>query len=134
MIGLDWIGGLLGKIPEVVGTYFTERQKLKSAEKMRELELKDAIHKRQVDLIAQGLAADATWEVEQIKNSGWKDEYVLIVLSIPLIGCFVPGLAPYILRGFEILSQTPQWYQWLILLIFAAIYGIRVWRRQQSDT
>jgi hypothetical protein len=131
---LDWIGGLLGKLPEAVGNYFNEKQKLASAEKIREIELKDALHRRQVELIAQGLAADATWELEQIRNSGWKDEYVLIVLSIPLIGCFVPGLAPYVLRGFEILSQTPSWYQWLIGVIFTAVYGVRIWRRQQSDT
>lgn len=131
---VEWLGALIGTIPKAVGDYFNERQKLKSAEKLRDLEFKDALHKRQVELISQGLAADATWEIEQIKNSGWKDEYVLIVLSIPLIGCFVPGLDVYILRGFEVLGTTPQWYQWLIGLIFTAVYGIRVWRRQQSDT
>jgi len=26
--------------------------------------------------------------------------------------------------------MTPDWYQWLILSVFAAIYGIRVWRRK----
>ena len=131
---LDFLGGLLGKLPEAVGNYLNTRQQLQSAERIRETELKDAMHKRRLELIAQGLAADATWETEQIQNSGWKDEYVLIVLSIPLIGCFIPATAPWVLKGFEILSKTPQWYQWLILLIFTAVYGIRIWRRQQSDT
>jgi len=131
---LDWIGGVLVKVPEAIATYFNEKQKLASAEKIREIELKDALHQRQVALISQGLAADATWELEQIRNSGWKDEYVLIVLSIPLVGCFIPGLDVHVLRGFEVLAQTPSWYQWLIGIIFTAVYGVRVWRRQQSDT
>lgn len=130
---MNWLGLLTG-IPEAIGTYFNERQKLKSAEKLRQLELDDAMHKRKIELISQGLAADASWEIEQIKASGWKDEWVLIIISIPLIMCFIPGLVGYVLAGFQALQETPQWYQWLILLIFTAVYGIRIWRRNQSDT
>ena len=125
---------LLSGVPQAIADYFNERQKLKSAEKIRELELDDALHQRKIELIAKGLAADATWESEQIANSGWKDEYVLIVISIPLIGCFIPGLDTYILRGFQVLAQTPGWYQLIVVTIFFAVYGVRYWRRQQSDT
>jgi hypothetical protein len=131
---VNWIGELLGKVPVAIADYFNERQKLKSAERVRRMDLEDAIHVRRVELISKGLAADATWEVEQIKNSGYKDEWVLGVISVPLILCFIPGLDVYVLRGFTVLQQTPDWYQWLVLLIFTAIYGIRIWRRQQSDT
>jgi hypothetical protein len=118
----------------VVTDYLKARAEIKSRERTRKLELEDAIHARRVELIKQGLAADASWEELQIRSSGWKDEYVLIVLSIGMIGCFVPGCAPYVLAGFAALSQTPNWYQWLIVLIFTAVYGIRIYRRQQSDT
>jgi len=130
---MNWLS-LLGGIPEAIGTYFNERQKLRSVEKVRKMEFEDALHKRRCDLISQGLAADASWEIEQIRNSGNKDEWVLFLLSIPLVGCFIPGIAAYILAGFEILETTPEWYRWLIMLIFTAIFGIRIWRRQQSDT
>lgn len=128
------LSGLLGTLPQAIADYLTKRLETKAAEKQRELELRDAIHKRQVELVQAGLAADATWEIEQIRNSGWKDEYVLLVLSIPLVGCFIPGLDAFVLRGFEVLGMTPGWYQTLIVLVFGAIYGIRIWRRQQSDT
>ena len=126
----DIVSGLSAPVVD----FFKARQELKSKERQQKLELKDAQHKRQVELISQGLAADATWEIEQIKNSGWKDEYVLIVLSSPMILCFVPWTAPYVLQGFEILERTPDWFRWLVVMVFAAIYGIRVWRRQQYDT
>jgi hypothetical protein len=125
---------IVGALTGPVASYFTERSKLKSAEKVRKMELEDAFHKRKLELLSQGLVADATWEIEQIKNSGWKDEWVLILLSIPLIGVFIPPLSPYMLKGFQVLEETPDWYRWLILLIFTAIYGIRIWRRQQYDT
>lgn len=125
---------ILGAPIEAVKDYLVKRMELKAEDKKQERELKAAMHERQVELIKQGLAADATWEIEQIRNSGWKDEYVLLLLSIPLIGCFIPKVQKYILQGFEVLSHTPDWYRWLILLIFTAIYGIRIWRRQQSDT
>ncbi len=119
---------------QVVADYFTKRDEIKSKERLRKVELEDAIHQRKVELIKAGLAADASWELEQIRSSGWKDEWVMIILSIPLILVFIPISQPYVLGGFRALEQTPSWYQWLILLIFTAVYGIRIYRRQQSDT
>lgn len=130
---MNWLS-ILGDIPGAVATYFNKRQEIKAEAQKRKDEFEDAIHKRRIELIAQGLAADASWELEQIRNSGWKDEYVLIVLSVPLVMCFIPGLDTFVLRGFGVLGQTPDWYQWLIGVIFTAVYGIRIWRRQQSDT
>lgn len=130
---MNWLN-LLAGIPQAAADFFKARLEAKSKERIRSLELEDAIHSRRIDLIKQGLAADASWELEQIRASGWKDEWVLLLVSIPLIGCFIPGVAPYILTGFGILETTPEWYRWLLLIILPAVYGIRVWRRQQSDT
>lgn len=125
---------ILGAPFEAASKYLTRRMELKAEARAQERQIKAAQVQRQIELIQQGLAADATWELEQIKSSGWKDEYVMIVLSIPLIMCFIPGLAMYVSLGFTALSATPQWYQWLVLMVFAAVYGIRIWRRNQSDT
>lgn len=78
----------------------------------------------------KNIDADSAWEQASIANSGWKDEFVLIVLSIPLLLVFVPPLAPAVLQGFAVLDGTPEWYRWLLVMIYAATYGIRVWRRQ----
>lgn len=78
----------------------------------------------------QSEGRDHEWELESIRNSGWKDELVIVILSLGMVGAFVPGLAPYVLEGFEILNQTPEWYRWLVVMIYAATFGIRVWRRK----
>lgn len=134
------IGSLLKNITEPVVAYFNTRQELKSKERIRKEELKDAIHQRQVDLIKEGLHADMNWEMEFAKQAqtSWKDEYTLIVVSIPAILAFVktswldgPTLVG---QGFQALAQTPLWYQTLLISLFMATVGIRWWRRNQSDT
>lgn len=136
----DIIGTLLKNVTEPVVAYFNTRQELKSKERIRKEELKDALHQRQMDLAKQGLTADMNWEqtfAEQAQAS-WKDEYTLIVVSIPAILAFVkvpwldgPGI---VTSGFAALSQTPLWYQGMLLSLFLATVGIRYWRRSQSDT
>jgi hypothetical protein len=98
------------------------------------MEYQEAVHTRKIELIKLGLHADATWELEQIRSAGWKDEYVLLVLSIPLVMCFIPGLDTFVHKGFAALDTTPTWYQFLVPMVFAAVFGIRTWRRNQSDT
>ena len=128
--------GILGKLPQAAATYFTRRAELKAEALKQERELRDALHQRQVDLVKAGLAADATWEIESLRAhaGGWKDEFVLLVLSAPLVMCFIPGMAKYVKAGFDALADTPWWYPTAVLSVFLATYGIRWWRRQQSDT
>ena len=80
------------------------------------------------------------WEMEFAKQAAtsWKDEYTLLVVSIPAVLAFislpwVDGPA-VVLAGFTALAQTPGWYQLLLVTMFFATVGIRYWRRTQSDT
>ena len=57
----------------------------------------------------------------------WKDEFLTILMSIPVIMCFIPPLADHALKGFEILEQTPEWYRLAFLGIVAASFGLRLW-------
>lgn len=134
---LDWIKALLGKgIVEPVANYYTRKQELRQARFEAQLKAEQAAGDRRAQLIREGLAADSTWELESIRAhaGGWKDEFVLLVLSAPLIMCFIPGLAPYVKAGFDALAVTPWWYPTATLSVFLATYGIRWWRRQISDT
>jgi hypothetical protein len=120
------LGNLGGKVVEAIDS----RGQRKHEQKVQALELEKLRHSKQIELIQQGQQMDNAWELEQIKNSGWKDEFVLLLLSIPLVMSFIPKMQPYVVEGFAALSTTPEWYQWLILAVFTAVYGIRVWRRK----
>lgn len=70
---------------------------------------------------------ESQWENLMAKGSdtSWKDEYWTIVLSIPLVLCFFPEYNQYVINGFEALSKTPEWYQYLLMAAIAASFGLR---------
>lgn len=127
---------IFSQVLKPIGDYFGRRQEIKAQEHANELKALEAQGDRRAALIRDGLAADMAWETEfaqQARNS-WKDEYTLIVVSIPLVMAFIPGLAVYVAAGFTAFASTPMWYQIMVQTIFYATYGIRLWRRTISDT
>lgn len=142
---MSWWKAIIGGDGVVgpVANYFTRRQEIKaqklqmeSQERVKMHELKMAQYERQIQLHREGLTADANWEMEFARqaSSSWKDEYTLIVTSTPAWLCFIPGGAPIVAAGFDALSRTPAWYQFVLITLFLATVGIRYWRRSQSDT
>ena len=131
------ITSILGRgIVDPVLTYLSRREELKQARFEAQLKAEIAAGDRRAQLLSQGLAADANWEMEFARQAAtsWKDEYTLIVVSIPAVMAFVPGYAPIVAAGFAALGNTPAWYQIALLSMFLATVGIRYWRRSQSDT
>ena len=141
MSPLDWIKALLGKgLVEPVADYYKRKQELKQAKFEANLKFEQAKGDRQAQLIREGLAADANWEMEFARqaSASWKDEYTLLVVSIPAVLAFfrtewVDG-PRVVADGFAALTATPTWYQILLCSMFGATVGIRWWRRTQSDT
>ena len=125
---------LLGTLVSPITNFFTRRAEIAAQSQQLKLKLADAVAQRQTDLITQGKADDAAWELQSLRNAGWRGSLELIVITIPLVMCFIPGLDKYVQAGFAALSRTPPWFQWLFLTIYCANYGIRLWRRNQSDT
>jgi len=131
------LGNLLGKM---VGgdtgagiiSFFNKRQELKQELSLAKLEGEIAAQRAKNEYRVKDLEYDAQWELEQIKNSGWKDEFTLLLLSLPLVLVFIPPTQQLVLDGFAVLEQCPDWYKGLIVMILAATYGIRIWRRQDA--
>lgn len=121
----EFVSGLIGPAADAYKARTEAKHRLALAKIEAELKAEQAWAEWRV----KNIDSDAAWEQASIANSGWKDEFVLLVLSIPLVLVFVPVTAPSVLRGFEVLESTPEWYRWLAVMIYAATYGIRVWRR-----
>jgi len=110
-IGKEWLQG---------------RSKLKAVELENKIKLAQAKTEAQIALMANKQAADVAWENLSITNSGWKDEWFTILLSIPMILCFIPGGAAYVEAGFNALNQsTPDWYQYAFLVAVASSFGFK---------
>ena len=119
------IAKLLGSLPEEVAGYYRDKQKLKHELKLEKIKSEVAREKARADAASKLAEREAEWELEQIRNSGWKDEYWTIVLSAPVVLVFIPWFQPYIAGGFVSLEQAPEWYLVAVGTAIAAAFGVR---------
>ena len=67
----------------------------------------------------------------EARQSDWKDEFVLLVLTAPILviawGVFSddPSASAKIKEFFEQFQQLPSWFTNLWILVVASIYGIK---------
>lgn len=89
--------------------------------------LKQATAEAQSRIIEKSVDHENKWEeiMAASSDTSWKDEYWTIVLSVPMVMCFIPGLQPYVISGFAALDRTPEWYQYLMLTAVLAAFGLR---------
>ena len=114
---------LLGPVVDIVSTSvkgFVDTKKAKAEQKVTEIKAK-------TELMHQQIKGEADWDLEAIKNTqgSWKDEYLAILFSIPLLLCFIPFTVEYVERGFTALQQTPDWYKYTLGVIVSASFGIK---------
>lgn len=126
---LSWI---TGAPVEQIGEYFKEKQRLKHELRVEELRGKVEWEKAKTRRASESEGRDHEWELMSIQNSGWKDEWVLVVLSIPMILSFIPHTVAYVQMGFAALENTPVWYRITVASIYLATFGLRLWRRDVS--
>ena len=67
----------------------------------------------------------------EARQSDWKDEFVLVVLTLPILviawGVFSddPGASAKIKEFFDQFQQLPSWFTNLWILVVASIYGLK---------
>jgi hypothetical protein len=101
--------------------------KAKMAEVKRESEVKIAETKTNATItrIETGDKHSAQLDEISISTRGWKDDYLLLLVTIPLIMAFVPELLPYAKSGFVALDDLPEWYRWVLLGVYIDTFGFR---------
>ncbi len=113
------VQGLMGVASDAIGGY-VETKKAKAKQKLVQIEAETTIMEKQI-------SGEIDWDVAAQKNSSgsWKDEYLTILFSIPLLLCFLPFTVEYVERGFEALAMTPDWYKYTLGVIVSASFGIK---------
>jgi hypothetical protein len=113
------IQSLAGIAGDAVSGYM-DTKKAKAKQKLMKIEA-------ETSLMEQQIKGEIEWDVEAVKNSGdsWKDEYLTILFSIPLLLCFLPFTVEYVERGFSALAMTPDWYKYTLGIIVSASFGIK---------
>jgi len=82
--------------------------------------------KAKVEIAKRVQAGEQEWNLEQAKNSAgsWKDEWLTILISIPLILAFT-GNEDVVRRGFDALDAMPDFYKTAVGVVFAASFGVQ---------
>ena len=81
----------------------------------------------EAEVMKNASQSTADWERIMAENSAgsWKDEWLTLLFSIPMILCFIPGTVQYVEAGFAALERMPDWYQYTLSVIVAASFGVR---------
>lgn len=118
------VGGTAG---QAVVEYFQQRQKLKQDLELAKLQGKIDLEKAKAQYEIQKLQSDTQLEHDQLTSPGnaLRQDWVLLLLSTPLVMAFIPPLQPYVDQGFSVLDKCPVWYRATTVTILLAIYGIR---------
>lgn len=113
---LTLIGGIVSPVTELLSKRNDNKAKIKV---------------RNIERIVNATDKIAEWELIQAENGAhsWKDEFWTIVLSIPAIGCFIPGGAEVMVEGFEAMKAMPDFYQYWLSVAVLAAFGMRVLKR-----
>ena len=117
------IGALIGPIAGLAST-FLEGHLAKSK---ANTDMKVAEAKAKANVMERQATGEIDWDLEAIKGSqnSWKDEWLVILFSIPLILAFIPGGEEIVQNGFAQLDKMPEWYQYSLGVIIAASFGVR---------
>ena len=117
------IQALIGPLANLAGTWFqnkVEKTKADGLAKVAEAKARATVAEKVAagEVAWEGKMADATVD-------SWKDEFALVVLLLPAILVFLPGMKDYVKDGFVILASLPEWYQYLLYIAISASFGIK---------
>ena len=115
---------LIGPLTELAGGWLKGKADAQAAD--AKLKLTEAEAKAKIMLSKETSVAD--WEriMAQGSQSSWKDEYLVILFSIPLILVFTGEWGRTVVaEGFAALEVMPQWYQYTLGVIVSASFAVR---------
>tara|TARA_R110002096_G_scaffold191758_1_gene373226 strand:+ start:341 stop:718 length:378 start_codon:yes stop_codon:yes gene_type:complete len=116
------IGMLLGPIAEVAKTWIGGKVEVAKAKSQANLETTKA----RAEVMKKVAAGELDWNqtMAEASNKSWKDEWLTILVSIPLILAFT-GHEAIVTRGFAALETMPDFYKTAVGVVFAASFGIQ---------
>jgi len=116
---------ILGPLIEIGREWLSHRSKLKEVKRQSEIRIAEKKTEATIKRIENGDTHAATMDQLSVGERGWKDDYLLIIATIPLLMAFSPALLPLAIAGFAALDELPEWYMWVVLGLFIDTFGFR---------
>jgi hypothetical protein len=118
------IGQLLGPITNIVGSIVQGKMEQKAAESKAKVAKAEA----QAQIMLSQATSEADWEKVMAEGSrdSWKDEWLTILFSVPLVLAFCGEWGrDMVADGFVALNAMPDYYRYTLGAIVSASFGIR---------
>lgn len=117
------IQALIGPIASLAGSWMES--------KVEQTKAKGKVAQAKAEAEAELMKHEAGWEkvMAQASDNSWKDEAWTVLFIVIIAMCFIPPLQPYVDRGFDVLSSTPDWFQYAVYASIAASFGLRGMKR-----
>jgi hypothetical protein len=118
------IGQLLGPITNIVGGLVQGKMEQKAAETKAKVAKAEA----QAQIMLSQATSEADWEKVMAEGSrdSWKDEWLTILFSVPLVLAFCGEWGrDVVMDGFSALDAMPDYYRYTLGAIVSASFGIR---------
>lgn len=123
---MNWLN-IFKPIGDVVNKWQDGRQK-KAERKDRILEAETVGRIAAISKYAEG---DTNADLEAMKQMkfSWKDEYLTVVFTLPFLASFIPmpEVQAALKEGWLMIATAPEWYQWCLIGIVIATFGLRSW-------
>ena len=118
------IQALIPAITELAGGWL----KGKAEEKAATAKAKVARAEAEAEVMRVAATHEAGWEkiMAQGSQNSWKDEWLTILFSVPLVLAFCGDWGRTIVaEGFAALETMPEFYRYTLGVIVAASFGVR---------
>ena len=91
-------------------------------------------HKIKHEVKLEKLRTDADWEARMAdaNKTSWKDEYLIILLTLPLwslayaVTFDSPEVIERVKHAFVVLAELPEYYQYLLYAAVLASFGLKI--------
>lgn len=131
------LSGVLGIIPSIIG-YFFDSPEIKAQKEQNKIELLKVEAEIKREVLATEAQATADYDTQAMRNmqSTWKDEYLIILHTLPIWGYVVPSetLHQGLDKVWDQLSLAPEWW-WIVYVgMVASTFGLRwLFNKQRVD-
>jgi hypothetical protein len=123
MFGESIISSVVGGVSD----YFKGKQELKKVK--LEADKKVMIARAEAEVTRMLRQAEQDYDLDRQAmmnmNNSWKDEFILLIFSLPIIFSFFPQTKSHVDEGFNALEGIPDWFMYLFVGIVVSIYGLR---------
>ncbi|EGQ7984202.1 hypothetical protein HJA60_004282 [Vibrio vulnificus] len=91
----------------------------------RKDEFEQEQHNAKVKRLQSGDENAANLDMVSLKDRGLKDDFILLVVFMPLILTFIPEYAPHVDAGFTALQVVPEYYWYIVAAVVIDTFGFR---------